>query len=83
MHDLDAIAVLEPVLRVRAARHDAAVDLDGHAFAPIARILKQIKDALFLVDFARLAVERDFHIRILAFMVGQQHRPVAGKTTPQ
>lgn len=83
MNDFDAIAVPKLVPCMCASRHDLAIDLDCDALAAVPGDLEQAEDMLILGDFADLAIERDFHSRILTFMAGQQHRRRAQKKTPQ
>jgi hypothetical protein len=66
LHDLDLVAVVEPVLRVLAARDDLAVDFDGDPALAVAGFREQGGDGGCRLAFARLAVERDLHVVIVA-----------------
>src|SRR5688572_30129782 len=61
VHDLDAVARGERMLRVTAARHDLAVDLDGDAAPGIPRNLEQVCQRNRGFDFVLDAVQQDLH----------------------
>jgi hypothetical protein len=61
MDDLDAIAGLQLVLDVAAARHDLAVHLDGDAASAEDEQLEYVCGARAGRHVTRLAVQYDFH----------------------
>lgn len=74
VHDLDPVARLEALCRMPAARNDFAIHFDRHPALGQAFGLEQVEQgAAGLEDFS-LAVQLDFHGRILP------HRPVYDAT---
>ena len=66
MHDLDAIAVFEPVLRMLRTWDDGAIDLDRDATLRKALARQQGCDGGVGFGLAPFAIERDLHRAILA-----------------
>ena len=65
MDDFYLVAGCEGALVVAAARHDFAIDFDGHATCAKAGLFEQVRQGRRCVDLAFVAVEKDLHFAIL------------------
>jgi len=64
VHDLDAVAVREQAVGVRAAGHQLLVDLDGEALSGRGEIGHQVGHRRAVRNLSRLAIDLDVHSRL-------------------
>jgi hypothetical protein len=67
VHDLDPVSRLQALRGVQSARHYLAVHFDGYPAFGQAFGAQQVRQAAVRLDDPALAVQLDFHARILPY----------------